>query len=60
MHAFEGTKQIGCAIASNGDRTIAGLLNNAWESFWKDPSNYTEWEKHIIATIKQAIRPKLY
>lgn len=33
--------------------------NNAWESFWKAPGDYTEWEKHIIATIKQTNQPKL-
>ena len=59
VYAHEGTKQIGCAIASKGGRTISGLLNNAWESFWKDPSNYAEWEKNTIATIRQAIQPKL-
>ncbi len=59
VHAFEGTKKIGCVIASNSTGQISGLLNKAWESFWKAPIDYAEWEKQMIAAIKQAVQPKL-
>lgn len=59
VHAFEGTKQIGCVIASNNGGQISSLLNKAWECFWEAPTKYAEWEKEMIAAIKQAVQPKL-
>lgn len=56
IHAFEGTKQIGCVIASNSTGHVSGLLHKAWESFWEAPADYVEWEKQVITAIKRAVQ----
>lgn len=51
--AFEGTKAIGCRIAtSNTNDAIYSLLNGAWNQFWKDPSTYLQWEKDEIKKLR--------
>jgi len=51
-----GTKQIGCEIASSSTgKKVDFLLNSSWREFWKNPENFYEWERKIIATFKEEI-----
>jgi len=54
VHAFEGTKAIGCRLAdikTSGE--IHSILNEAWDVFWKNPSKYHDWEKEKIKQLRE-------
>jgi hypothetical protein len=54
VHAFEGTKKIGCRIV---DQKTTGpmndLLNNAWTEFWNNPATYHQRERQLMERLKQ-------
>lgn len=52
--ALEGTKLIGCKIVNpdKNEDEIGLLLNDAWATFWKNPSSYNTWETHMVAEKK--------
>lgn len=56
IHAFEGTKAIGCRVAckDTADR-IHILLNGAWEKFWASPVEYEVWERDCMVKLKRTI-----
>ena len=54
VHAFEGTKKIGCRIVTDSTNDpVHGLLNSAWQEFWAAPNQYHAWEREAIKMLKQ-------
>lgn len=52
-HAFEGTLAIGCRLAGpTTSDPVHGLLNQAWEEFWKAPEGYPEWERSAVVALE--------
>lgn len=55
---LEGLRESGFSIVSpeklgNLDRnSIIKLLNEAWKTFWKDPTSFREWEEKIVEKLK--------
>jgi len=53
IHAFEGTKRIGCTISENNYfGKMNELLNKAWKEFWKSPKKYYIWERDRINELR--------
>jgi len=53
IHAYEGTKKIGCKISGNASSgTMDELLNEAWKEFWKSPKKYHIWEREHIKELR--------
>ncbi len=51
--AYCGTQQIGSRIASrNTSDPIHSLLNEAWLEFWKNPKEYSIWEKATVGKLR--------
>ena len=55
--AFEGFEAIGCQVYSEESLpgTIAGDLNNAWETFWSSPHTYSDWEGKKVEEMKSKL-----
>lgn len=54
IHAFEGTKGIGCRITGNNDSShVNELLNRAWEEFWTNPKQYHLTERKHVEELRQ-------
>lgn len=50
--AWDGVVALGCRIASpSTNDEVYGLLNRAWDEFWRDPAGYGSWEQGAVATL---------
>ncbi len=55
--ALEGVKGIGCRIATKQQiPPIAGLLNQAWQEFWRAPSQFPTWEHNAVEQLREIAR----
>lgn len=44
--------QMGCpASDSTQSTTVGAALNQAWDTFWFDPSSYAKWQRHQAVTL---------
>ncbi|MFC1452813.1 hypothetical protein ACFLSJ_05650 [Verrucomicrobiota bacterium] len=54
QEALSGVSGMGCAqLSPEGQRGVAGVLNDAWVAFWKSPPDYPAWEKQRVAALKR-------
>jgi hypothetical protein len=51
---FDGIGLTGAA--TNTDAPIVTLLNQAWSSFWGDPSGYQQWEAKHVSELRDSLR----
>lgn len=50
--ACEGVTALGCRTVTPTEYgEVSGLLNRAWEEFWKDPAGYVKWEEKAVAQL---------
>ncbi|SRR5579875_1044669 len=50
--AWEGVEALGCRVASpTTNDEVYGLLNRAWEEFWRAPSGYGKWEQGAVDAL---------
>lgn len=54
VEIHQGISGLGCHMRSkelgseDDDSSVVGLLSNAWNTFWKNPEDYSKWEKKQI------------
>ncbi len=54
IHALEGTRKIGCrTVAPRTADQVHTLLNSAWDKLWASPDEYHQWERDIMAQLKE-------
>ncbi len=54
----EGVESIGLVAGKPGSRhPIVGLLNSAWQEFWRAPENYQAWEAEQLNTLRASLHP---
>lgn len=54
VRTLHGTKNIGCKVVTpnDNDGIMKRMLNDAWVVFWKDMSNFQEWEEQEIKELR--------
>jgi hypothetical protein len=56
-HCLVGIKQIKCEIANEGTtERVYTLLNNSWKEFWKNPKEFSEWERQTVTNFRDSLR----
>lgn len=51
--AYLGVQKMGCRIAvPDTAGKIHTTLNEAWTEFWKNPQQYTQWERETVNTMR--------
>ena len=54
--ALAGIEGSGCAVARPGSGgRVRETLNSAWTQFWSGPSQYPQWEKGAVSSLRGAI-----
>ena len=52
--AVSGIDRMGCVQLSPEEQGgVAGVLNDAWVTFWQSPPDYPAWEKKKVADLKR-------
>jgi hypothetical protein len=53
----EGVEKIGCRLAdADSDGDVHVLLNEAWETFWKTPIDYSAWERKALNALRRTVK----
>lgn len=53
VSALEAVKTLPCRLATPTNKgSIAVMLNEAWDVFWKSPSDFPVWEQQTVNTFK--------
>lgn len=53
VSAFDGVKALSCRVAAPGQQgAIAQILNEAWQVFWENPSEFPAWEQQTVNVFK--------
>ena len=53
---LEAVESLNCRIVtSKTTGEMHDLFNKAWKEFWRNPSNYAEWETQTIADLRRKI-----
>ena len=51
-YALLGVKELQCRVATpNTNDVVHDILNEAWTQFWKNPTNYIQWEKQAVSQL---------
>lgn len=53
IHALEGTSKIRRrTVTLQSSYQVHTLLNNTWDKLWTSPDEYHQWERDIMAKLK--------
>jgi hypothetical protein len=61
VEAHQGASGLGCRKISkelatkDDDSSVVGLLNNAWNTFWQNPEEYSKWEEKRMQIWRQRL-----
>jgi hypothetical protein len=56
--AYEGIKGMNCSVISpRSSQPITGLLNQAWNEFWRSPKTYSTWEQKANKELRALCIP---
>jgi hypothetical protein len=55
-HAVTGVRNMGCTVASADAMGLVGKsLNEAWEIFWLNPSDFPKWEEAAVSELRRKV-----